>query len=330
MHRLTNGSLFTVAGFTRRGDIIVDDGWVIDRDFGHLTHGYVMTSHASQCDTVDKVFVAISSESLPATNQRTAYVALTRGKEQAVVFTDDRKELLKAITRLDDPISATELAEPGPVKPTLRDQLMGRMAFARGFGIFGQRKDSMQQETGDRIADRGLDHADDITYQERLRRTPPPSGLNAILQSKEMEPERGEASCGAFGYLRGIRDHAAAVEFRFRNGNSVWFPYNWLGTWQYNPSEGLLLKFSGDLVYLVLIRGSNLDKPLGDGAINPTHAGLQRHRVLWLREMRDKEVQQVGEQGPTIDCIEVAEFTLHEALTKWLKERAPAFLIGPA
>jgi len=71
------------------------------------------------------------------------------------------------------------------------------------------------------------------------------------------------------------------VEFRLRDGNSVWFPYNLLGQWQFNPSEGLLLKFSGDLMYVVLIRGSNLDKPLTDGAINLTHAGLQRHRVLW-------------------------------------------------
>jgi conjugative relaxase-like TrwC/TraI family protein len=158
-HRLTNGALFTVEGFTKRGDIIVDDGWVIDRDFGHLTHGYVLTSHASQGDTVDKVFVAISSQSLPATNQRTAYVALTRGKEQAVVFTDDRKELLKAVSRPDDPISATELAEPGQEKPALRDRLMTRLAFARGFGIFGQRRDSTQQGIGDRMTDRGLDHA---------------------------------------------------------------------------------------------------------------------------------------------------------------------------
>ena len=36
-HRLSNGSLATVQGFTKRGDIIVDHGWVIDRDFGHLT-----------------------------------------------------------------------------------------------------------------------------------------------------------------------------------------------------------------------------------------------------------------------------------------------------
>ena len=40
-HRLSNGSLLTVQGFTKRGDLIVDHGWVIDRDFGHLTHGYV-------------------------------------------------------------------------------------------------------------------------------------------------------------------------------------------------------------------------------------------------------------------------------------------------
>ncbi len=106
--------------------------------------------------------------------------------------------------------------------------------------------------------------------------------------TKEAEAEAAEASCGAFGYLRGIRDQSAAVEFRFRDGNSIWFPYAWLGTWQYNPSEGLLLKFSGDLVYLVLIRGSNLDQPLNEGAINLTHAGLQRHRVLWIREMSER------------------------------------------
>jgi len=81
-----------------------------------------------------------------------------------------------------------------------------------------------------------------------------------------------------------------------------------MGTWRYNPSEGLLLKFSGDLVYLVLIRGSNLDKPLNDGAINLTTGGLQRHRIVWIREMAETEIKQVGDTGPTIDSIETAEF----------------------
>jgi hypothetical protein len=166
---------------------------------------------------------------------------------------------------------------------------------------------------------------DETTHKDRLQRNPPPKGLSGILQSKETEADGGEASCGAFGYLRGIRDQATSVEFRFRSGNSTFFPYGWMGTWQYNPSEGLLLKFSGDLVYLVLIRGSNLGKPLKEGAINLTHAGLQRHRVLWVREMSEEEIRQVGETGPTIDSIEVAEFESHAALKEWLSKKAPAF-----
>jgi conjugative relaxase-like TrwC/TraI family protein len=120
LHRLSNGSLFNVHGFTGRGDIIVDHDWVIDRRFGHITHGYAMTSQASQGVTVDKVFAAMSSDSLPAVNRRTAYVALTRGKEQAVIFTDDRYELLKAMQRPDEPMSATELAGARPPKQALR------------------------------------------------------------------------------------------------------------------------------------------------------------------------------------------------------------------
>lgn len=167
---------------------------------------------------------------------------------------------------------------------------------------------------------------DETTHQDRLRQKKPSAGLTGILQSKEGEAEGSEDSCAAFGYLRGIRDQGAAVEFRFRDGTSTWFPYNWLGKWQYHPTEGLLLKFSGDVVYLVLIRGSNLDKPLKDGSINLTHAGLQRHRVLWLREMTPEEIRQVGRTGPTIESIEVAEFESQAALKEWLKEKAPGFV----
>ena len=91
------------------------------------------------------------------------------------------------------------------------------------------------------------DMEDDTKHQDRLRSKSQSAG-NA---RKEGEPESVEASCGAFGYLRGIREQSTAVELRFRTGNSMWFPYSWLGTWLYNPSDGLLLKFSGDLVYLV-------------------------------------------------------------------------------
>lgn len=166
---------------------------------------------------------------------------------------------------------------------------------------------------------------DKTTHQERIQRKSNLPGDSDQSRAKEQEVEEAQASCAAFGYLRGIKDHAIAVEFRFKDGNHVWFPYAWLGTWQYNPSEGLLLKFSGDLVYLVLIRGSNLEQPLAEGRTNLTQAGLQRHRVVWLREMSEDEIRQVGETGPTIDSIEIAEFESHHALKEWLAKTAPAF-----
>ncbi len=167
---------------------------------------------------------------------------------------------------------------------------------------------------------------DDLTHQDRLQRNPHLSGFASRTPAKEADGETAEVSCGAFGYLRGIKDASAALEFRFKNGNSVWFPYTWLGNWQYNPSEGLLLKFSGDLVYLVIIRGSNLDRPLNEGDVNLLHAGLSRHRVVWIREMPTEEIRKVGEKGPTIESIELAEFESHDALNVWLAAKAPAFI----
>jgi hypothetical protein len=152
------------------------------------------------------------------------------------------------------------------------------------------------------------------------------AGRVTRTRGKETEDDTGEASCNAFGYLRGIRERADALEVRFQNGNSTWFPYSWLGEWKFNPSDGLLLKFSGDLVYLVLIRGSNLDRPLSDSTTNLTTSGLQRHRIVWLREMGEEEIRHVGESGPTIDRILIAEFETNADLKTWLEENAPAFL----
>ena len=143
------------------------------------------------------------------------------------------------------------------------------------------------------------------------------------------KPNESDASaedyCPAYGYLRGIRERALSLEVRFRDGNSDWFPYSWLGPVRFNPSVGLLLKFTGDTMILVLIRGSNLDT-LVNQSINLTDRGIGRHRILWLREMDEEEMRQAGNAKPTIDRIEVAEFDAQEDLQEWLKKNAPVFL----
>jgi hypothetical protein len=147
-----------------------------------------------------------------------------------------------------------------------------------------------------------------------------------LRSQPEVRRDDDEESCPAFGFLRGVNERSLAVEMRFRGGDREWFPYSLLASWRYNPSAGLLLKFTGDVVTLVLIRGSNLDAPVNQGAMNLTDRGLQRHRITWVREMDEDELRTVGKGGPTIDCIDVAEFESQEQLTEWLKKHAPVFV----
>jgi hypothetical protein len=152
------------------------------------------------------------------------------------------------------------------------------------------------------------------------------TALRENPKTEETETDGGEASCPAFGYLRGLSQRALAVEFRFRDGNSDWYSYGLLSNWRHNPSVGLLLKFTSDVTTLVLIRGSNLDALVDDRALNLTNHGFQRHRILWVREMDEGELRSVGDKGPTIDHIEVGEFESCEEAQEWLKKNAPAFV----
>jgi hypothetical protein len=153
---------------------------------------------------------------------------------------------------------------------------------------------------------------------------------NVITKPPPAPPEAEEESCAAFGFLRGLDARALAVEFRFCNGNSEWHAYSCLVSWRYNPSVGLLLKFTSDVTTLVLVHGTNLDVPVGDAQVNLTDRGLQRHRITYVREMDEDELQRSRQGQPTIDRIEVAECDTAEAEREWLKARAPTFLRGPA
>jgi len=108
-HRLNNGALVTVKGFDRKGDIVLANGWKVARDYGHLAYGYVVTSHASQGKTVDRVFIGQSARSFAASSREQFYVSASRGRQQAVVYTDDKQALMEAVSRSDERMTATEL-----------------------------------------------------------------------------------------------------------------------------------------------------------------------------------------------------------------------------
>jgi len=108
-HRLNNGAVFQVKGFTHAGDLKLSNGWVIGKDYGNLAHGYCQTSHVAQSKTVDRVFVAQSMKSFGASSTEQFYVSVSRARERVTVYTDDKARLAKAIQSSGVRMTAHEL-----------------------------------------------------------------------------------------------------------------------------------------------------------------------------------------------------------------------------
>lgn len=149
-HRLVNGTIYTVEGFNRNGDIVVNNGWVIGKDFGHVAYGYAVTSHASQGKTVDKVLIGQSSLSLPAASREQFYVSVSRGREQAIIFTDNKETLRAAVARDRERLTAKEVFRP--VKG--RERLARHWFFLRRLSglTWDRQKPSFDRSPGQTLA----------------------------------------------------------------------------------------------------------------------------------------------------------------------------------
>ena len=113
-HKLNNGALYNVKRFDSDGNLVLDNGWTVGRDFGHLAYGYCVTSHNSQGKTVDRVFVGQSSESFPASSREQFYVSASRARQSVTIYTDNKQDLLDAVSRSDERLTATELVNGAP------------------------------------------------------------------------------------------------------------------------------------------------------------------------------------------------------------------------
>jgi conjugative relaxase-like TrwC/TraI family protein len=78
----------------------------------HLDYGYAVTSHSSQGQTADRVLVHIDTDrgGERLVNQRLAYVAVSRGRFDAQIYTNDKAQLAHAISR---DVSHSAAIEPG-------------------------------------------------------------------------------------------------------------------------------------------------------------------------------------------------------------------------
>ncbi|MGI8835268.1 MAG: MobF family relaxase, partial [Pyrinomonadaceae bacterium] len=114
--RIANGELGTIA---KIGDeeltLKLDSGREVSFEsekFRHIDHGYAVTSHSSQGTTVDRVLVnADTRESELLLNDRMGYVAVSRAREDAIIYTNSIEELKTALDRRVDKEMALEATQ---------------------------------------------------------------------------------------------------------------------------------------------------------------------------------------------------------------------------
>ncbi len=104
--KVANREFGTIEGIGDDGRLRLrmDGGRAVELDTSkhvHLDYGYAVTSHSSQGQTADRVLVNVDTElgAKDLLNSRMAYVSISRGANDAQIFTNDASELGKALSR---------------------------------------------------------------------------------------------------------------------------------------------------------------------------------------------------------------------------------------
>jgi conjugative relaxase-like TrwC/TraI family protein len=132
--QIANRELGTIARIDRGGHVQVrlDSGRTVAfalKAQPHLDFGYAVTSHSGQGQTADRVLVHIDTHHAGAQliNQRLAYVAISRRRDDAHIYTDDAARLTEMIRRDISHRSALEPTRiPGAPSASLDTPASGR------------------------------------------------------------------------------------------------------------------------------------------------------------------------------------------------------------
>lgn len=119
--------LLVVEKIDRKGNLQIrlDSGRSVAfniKENSHLDYGYAVTSHSSQGQTANRVLVNVDTQQAgeKLVNRRLAYVAISRGRCDAQIYTNDKTQLAEGLGRDASHRTATETRRE-PVVPAKRE-----------------------------------------------------------------------------------------------------------------------------------------------------------------------------------------------------------------
>jgi conjugative relaxase-like TrwC/TraI family protein len=158
--RIANGELGTITKIEPdRVRLAMDSGREVSvelRKFRHLDYGYAVTSYSAQGLTFNRVLInADTQESVRLLNDRMAYVAISRARYDARIYTDSTQNLSDAFNRELNKITALEAI-----------QNHEREVKKHGDKFTKDHPDSQQQISADRNLDQSHTHIEPIQPAE--------------------------------------------------------------------------------------------------------------------------------------------------------------------
>lgn len=109
-----NGDRATIVNLDLQNQILTAqkmDGRLIALDLNihqHLDYGYCSTIHSSQGQTTERIFIDADTKSL-TTNENSFYVAISRAKTEAIIYSDDKSALPESMGRDNQKEAALDL-----------------------------------------------------------------------------------------------------------------------------------------------------------------------------------------------------------------------------
>jgi len=154
--RVANGELATITKIDdEKLTVELDSGREVtfeQQRFRHIDHGYAVTSHSSQGTTVDRVLInADTRESEMLLNDRMGYVAVSRAREDAIIYTNSIVDLRDALDRRVDKETALEATrDTAQHQHELKDQsphdVENRQLFERDQGYEAHMTDDLNND----------------------------------------------------------------------------------------------------------------------------------------------------------------------------------------
>jgi len=124
---IANRELGTIEKIDAKGNLQLrlDSGRSVGvniKENAHLDYGYAVTSHSSQGQTADRVLVNVDTQHAgeKLVNRRLAYVAVSRGRYDVQIYTNDKTQLADGLGRDASHRTATDVLRE-PVAPTQRE-----------------------------------------------------------------------------------------------------------------------------------------------------------------------------------------------------------------